>query len=120
MRSSTNEPPWYLLHHTKPFEGEITLLALATGRFSIDPPPSLPSRLARELKRLLPAGCKRAGNACICYFVRERPAARMRASTGICVELRATIHVEETELLGRLAAAGFRPLPPNTIKYHFI
>jgi hypothetical protein len=120
MPTSRNASPWYRLHHSKPHEGKITLYIISTGHNSIDPPPSLPLRLARELKRLLPAGCKRHGRASICRFTHEPTVARTRPSVGIGVRLDATIQCEEAELMKQLETAGFQPLPPHLTAHYFL
>lgn len=120
MSASRNASPWYRLLHSKPHEGKITLFIVAMGQDSIDPPPSLPTRLARELKQLLPSGCERHGRAGICYFTREPVVARIRPSVDFGVRLKATIRCEEAELLERLNAAGFQLLPSNTTARFFL
>lgn len=120
MPTSRNTSPWYRLHHSKPHEGKITLYIISTGHNSIDPPPSLPLRLARELKRLLPAGCERYERESICYFTHDPVVARIRPSVDFGVRLKATIRCEETELMQQLNAAGFQPLPPNTTVRFFL
>lgn len=120
MPTSRNASPWYRLHHSKPHEGKITLYIISTGHNSIDPPPSLPTKLARELKQLLPTGCERRGRASICRFTREPTVARTRPSVSIGVKLEATIQCEEAELMERLNTAGFQLLPLNTTVCFFL
>lgn len=120
MSTSRNASPWYRLHHSKPHEGKITLYIISTGHNSIDPPPSLPAKLARELKRLLPSGCERYERESICYFTHEPVAARRRPSVDFGVRLKATIRCEEAELMERLNTAGFQLLPLNTTARFFL
>ena len=120
MRSSVTEPPWYQVHYKKPYAGEVELFALAAGRYLIDQPLSLPTKLGRALRHLLPLGGKSCGRTGICTFLIGPPPARIRPARGIGVMLKVKILCAEEEFLQRLEIAGFRHLPPNVDIRHLL